>query len=158
MRSTQDYCPFGIGGLYCGEYKSCPSGHWGAAGELCVPEGSGIVLDPDRPGSDWGTIAEVKDDCPNPSWETMTCPQNMPEDQGDCLDPSFRYWQFPLRPLPSSSEAGPKRYPGQGHGMGIDGVPIVRSARASPRPPAYRQCICLCPRWSFVRCDFKTIR
>ena len=37
-----DYCPYGIGGLYCGAYKSCPSGDWGVAGELCVPEGSGI--------------------------------------------------------------------------------------------------------------------
>ena len=44
-----DYCPYGIGGLYCGAYKSCPSGNWGEAGELCVPEGSGIVLDPNRP-------------------------------------------------------------------------------------------------------------
>ena len=43
-----DYCPFGIGGLYCGAYKSCPSGVWGVGGEECVPEGSGIVLDPNR--------------------------------------------------------------------------------------------------------------
>ena len=40
------------------------------------------------------------------------------------MDPSWRNWQFPLRPRPSSQEAGPKAYPGQGHGMGLDGVPI----------------------------------
>eukprot|EP01046_Picozoa_sp_COSAG06_P085653 COSAG06_NODE_32332_length_508_cov_0.735941_1_plen_47_part_10 len=39
---------------------------WGEAGELCVPAGSGIVLDPDRPGSDWGTVATNQSDCPNP--------------------------------------------------------------------------------------------
>ena len=119
-----DYCPFGIGGLYCGEYKSCPSGEWGQSGELCVPEGSGMVLDPNRPGADWGTVATAVDDCPQASWETMTCPQQGTETIGDCMDPSWRNWQFPLRPRPSSQEAGPKAYPGQGHGMGLDGVPI----------------------------------
>jgi hypothetical protein len=79
-----DYCPFGIGGLYCGAYKSCPSGEWGQRGELCVPEGSGMVLDPNRPGADWGTVATTVDDCPQESWETMTCPQQGTETMGDC--------------------------------------------------------------------------
>lgn len=68
-----DYCPFGIGALYCGEYKSCPSGNWGNDGDACVPPGSGIILDPNRPGADWGTIATSTDDCPQESWKTMTC-------------------------------------------------------------------------------------
>ena len=37
-RAVEDYCPYGIGGWYCGAYKACPSGVWGD----CLPDGSGI--------------------------------------------------------------------------------------------------------------------
>jgi hypothetical protein len=104
--------------------KECPSGNWGDHGELCVPPGSGIVLDPDRPGADWGTVATNVSDCPQESWETMTCPQNRPENMGDCLDPTERFWRFPKNALPVSDADGPTRYPGQGHGMGLDGIMI----------------------------------
>eukprot|EP01047_Picozoa_sp_COSAG01_P012188 COSAG01_NODE_543_length_15700_cov_50.208961_9_plen_439_part_00 len=118
-----DYCPFGIGGLYCGAYKSCPSGQWGEHGELCAPPGSGIVLDPNRPGADWGTIPEDVDDCPNPSWETTTCPQNEPESQGDCLRVHNLECRIPLTVLPVSQADVPKKY-NRVHGLGIDGVTI----------------------------------
>ena len=118
-----DYCPFGMGGLYCGAYKSCPSGLWGEAGELCVPDGSGIVLDPNRPGSDWGVIATDVEDCPNPTWETTTCPQNEDWDGGDCLAIHNIDCRLPLAPLPVSRDDGPQKY-NRVHGVGIDGITI----------------------------------
>lgn len=127
---VEDYCPFGIGGMYCGVYKKCPSGVWGIAGELCIPEGSGIELDwgpndvgSDRGGSDWGTMASITDDCPNPSWLTRTCPQNMPQTQGDCLEPANVSWKIPANPLPVRQSLGPAKY-NRLNGVALDGVPI----------------------------------
>ena len=104
-----DYCPFGIGGLYCGEYKSCPSGEWGESGELCVPQGSGIVLDPNRTGADWGDMPTVTDDCPSGSWLSKSCPQNAVETQGDCLQPRTINYRMPLQPLPVAQSVGPAK-------------------------------------------------
>lgn len=119
-----DYCPFGMGGLYCGAYKQCPSGEWGVDGELCVPDGSGIVLDPDRPGADWGQKATQVDDCPNPSWYTAQCPQQEGvEDHGDCLLPFHFHYKIPLDAKPVSQEFGPAKYD-RAHGVGLDGVDI----------------------------------
>jgi hypothetical protein len=120
---VMDYCPFGIGGLYCGIYQSCPSGKWGVNGEECVPPGSGIVLDPHRPGSPWGTVAEDKDDCPNPSWYTSPCPQQDNPDIGDCLRPYEFHYRIPLRAFPVMSSVGPQKYD-RAHGVGLDGVDI----------------------------------
>ena len=118
-----DYCPFGIGGLYCGAYKQCPSGEWGVGGELCVPEGSGIELDPNRPGQDWGQKAIEKDDCPNPSWHEAQCPQQGIEDQGDCLEPFHFHYRIPVVAKPVAQELGPAKY-NRAHGVALDGVDI----------------------------------
>ena len=51
---------FGLGGLYCGKYKQCPSGVFGEAGELCIPKGSGLTtkdLNWQENESDWCQIA-----------------------------------------------------------------------------------------------------
>ena len=63
------------------------------------------------------------DDCPNPTWETTPCPQNRPDDMGDCLEEHFIDCQIPLDPLPSSREAGPKKY-NRVHGVALDGITI----------------------------------
>ena len=41
-------------------------------------------------------MATEVDDCPQESWKTTPCPQNMPEDQGDCLKVKNKMARHPV--------------------------------------------------------------